>query len=37
MNPRFGTWDAGDASIVPPEGPRPAPGTEVLTDPSTGL
>jgi len=37
VNPRFGTWDAANASIIPPEGPRPAPGTEVLTDPSAGL
>jgi hypothetical protein len=37
VSPRFGTWDAANASIIPPVGPRPAPGTEVLTDPSTGL
>ena len=26
VNPRYGTWDPEQVTIVPPEGPRPAPG-----------
>ncbi len=34
VNPRYGTWDPENISIVPPEGPRPAPGA---VDPFLGL
>jgi hypothetical protein len=29
VNPRFGSWDAQSGTVVPPEGPRPAPTTTV--------
>lgn len=28
VNPKYGSWDATTAQLVPPEGPRPAPGAE---------
>ncbi len=29
VNPRFGSWDSQSGTVVPPEGPRPAPTTTV--------
>ena len=28
VNPKYGSWDATSGQLVPPEGPRPAPGAE---------
>ncbi len=30
VSPRYGTWDRRSGSVLPPDGPRPAPGAEPL-------
>ena len=32
VNPRYGSWDPQGASVAPPSGPRPAPGTGLLAE-----
>jgi hypothetical protein len=32
VNPKYGSWDATTAQLVPPEGPRPAPGAGSFTE-----
>lgn|GEM_PF-2987933 len=31
INPRYGSWDARTAQLLPPAGPRPAPGADLFT------
>jgi hypothetical protein len=32
VNPRYGTWDPNQLAVVPPEGPRPAPGSALTAE-----
>jgi hypothetical protein len=32
VNPRYGTWDPNQLVVVPPEGPRPAPGSALTAE-----
>lgn len=32
VNPRYGSWDPQGASVVPPSGPRPAPGAGLFAE-----